>query len=153
MKPIYRAVKHICEKSTSTQTVFPKKASGESCTSEEEALLRWTEYYTTALNHPASQPCPDLDALATSATDDPNISVDASSLVEVQAAIAKLKNGRASGADGITAEVLKYSAGTSAPAAGQAFRISLEIWEGTSGVEGRYHRLVVQGQGVKVGMQ
>ena len=57
----------------------------------------------------------DLDTLSTSADDDPNIFVNAPSLVEVQAAIAKLKNGRASGADGITAEVLKYSAGTSAP--------------------------------------
>ena len=115
MKPIYRAVKRISGKSTSHQSSFPKKANGESCKSEEEALSRWTEYYTAALNHPASQPCPDLDSLAANAADDPNISVDAPSLAEVQAAIAKLKNGRASGADGITAEVLKYSAGTSAP--------------------------------------
>ena len=42
MKSIYRAVKHASGKSTSTQSVFPKKASGESCASEEEALLRWT---------------------------------------------------------------------------------------------------------------
>ena len=42
MKPIYRAAKHISGKFTSTQSVFPKKASGESCASEEEALLRWT---------------------------------------------------------------------------------------------------------------
>ena len=40
MKPIYRAVKHTSWKSTSTQSVFPKNASGESCSSEEEALLR-----------------------------------------------------------------------------------------------------------------
>ena len=83
MKSIYRAVKHASGKSTSTQSVFPNKATGESCTSEEKALLRWTEYYTTALNHSASQPCPDMDAIATSAADDPNISADALSLVEV----------------------------------------------------------------------
>ena len=90
-----------------------------------------------------------MDALATSAADDPNISVDAPSLVEVQAAIAKLKNERASGADGITAECggAEIFCGYLSPAAGQAIRISLEIWEGTSRVEGRYYRALYKGKG------
>ena len=88
---------------------------------------------------------PDLDALVTSTADDQNISVDVLTLVEVQAAIAKFKNERASGADGITAECggAEIFCGYLNPVAGQAFRISLGIWEGTSRVEGRYIRLVV----------
>ena len=74
------------------------------CKSEEEALLRWTEYYSTALNHLSSHPCPDLDRLAAGATDSNDIPVDAPALGEVCAAIGKLKNGRSPGSDRITTE-------------------------------------------------
>ena len=58
---------------------------------EEEALLRWTEYYATALNHPVAQPCPDLEYSAAGAIDHQRIPLDAPSLDEVLAAINKLK--------------------------------------------------------------
>ena len=114
MKPIYRAVKHISGKQSVGQSIFPRKADGLMCKSEEEALLRWTEYYSTALNHPPAQLCPDLDSAAIGATDSVHIPVDAPTLDEVCAAINKLKNGRSPGSDGITAELLKYSGLTTA---------------------------------------
>ena len=114
MKPIYRAVKQISGKQSVGQSIFPRKADGLMCKSEEEALLRWTEYYSTALNHPPAQLCPDLDSAAIGATDSVHIPVDAPTLDEVCAAINKLKNGRSPGSDGITAELLKYSGLTTA---------------------------------------
>ena len=115
MKPIYKAVKQISGKQSAGQSLFPRKLDGSTCKSEEEALLRWTEYYSQALNHPPPQPCPDFDRLAAGAVDDPRVSIDAPTLQEVLAAITKLNNGRSPGSDGITAEVLKYSKLTSAP--------------------------------------
>ena len=73
MKPIYRVVKRISGKESSGDGTFPRKLDGTLCKSEEEALLRWTEYYSTALNHPVSQPCPDLEYAAAAATDDQRI--------------------------------------------------------------------------------
>jgi len=114
MKPIYRAVKLISGKLNVSQGTFPRKADGLMCKSEEEALLRWTEYYSTALNHPPAQSCRDLGSAATLATDSNRIPVDAPTLDEVRKAIGKLKNGRSPGSDGITAELLKYSVQTTA---------------------------------------
>ena len=54
-------------------------------------MLRWAEYYSTALNHPSAQPCPDLDSLATGATDCNDIPVDTPTLGEVCAAIGSSK--------------------------------------------------------------
>ena len=113
MKPIYRAVKRISGKLAGDQQIFPKKANGIPCQSEDEALLRWTEYYEGALNHPQSHPCPDLDALSQAAADDPDVRCDAPSIEEVRAAIMKLKNELAAGSDGISAKLLKYSVSTS----------------------------------------
>ena len=94
MKPIYKAVKQISGKQSAGQSLFPPKLDGSTCKSEEEALLRWTEYYSQALNHSPPQPCPDLDRLAAGAVDDPRVSIDAPTLQEVLAAITKLNNGR-----------------------------------------------------------
>ena len=114
MKPIYRAVKRISGKESLGQGTFPGKSNGTLCKSEEEALLRSIEFYSTALNHPTAQPCPDLEHMDASATVDQRIPLDAPSLDEVLAAINKLNNGRSPGSDSITAELLKHSASTSA---------------------------------------
>ena len=66
-----------------------------------------------------------LDSLAAGATDSNDIPVDAPTLGEVCAAIGKLKNGRSTGFDGITAELLKYSAQNTA----QLFvRLFASVW-------------------------
>ena len=75
--------------------------------SEEEILRRWAEHYKQALNHHSGLPCHELDDLASNALPDPDTSDDATSIEEVQRAIRKLKNGRATGGDDIPAELLK----------------------------------------------
>ena len=58
MKPSYKAVRHVSVKLSVGQGIFPRKADGQMFRSEEAALLRWAEYYSPALNHPPTQPCP-----------------------------------------------------------------------------------------------
>ena len=130
MKPIYKAVRHISGKQSVGKGIFPRKVDGQMCKSEEEALLHCTEYYSTALNHPPAQPCPDLDSLAAGVTDSNDIPADAPTLGEVCAAIGKLKNGRSPGSDEITAELLKYSAPTTAQLlTSEAIRLGLAHWQ------------------------
>ena len=77
------------------------------------------------LNHPPATACPDLDrdvALASEATD---VCSDAPSLQEVLDAIARLKNGRAAGPDGIPPELLKGAAG---PVAAALHSLILIVW-------------------------
>lgn len=126
MKPIYRSIKKICGSADNGQGVLPKKANGDPCKSDDEALARWTEHYESALNHPPALPCTSLDDAARLSTDEPNVSVDAPSLDEVLRAISKLKNGRSPGSDGITAELLKYSISSSGPALHKLFCL---VWK------------------------
>ena len=77
------------------------------------------------LNHPPATACPDLDrdaALASEATD---VCSDAPSLQEVLDAIARLKNGRAAGPDGIPPELLKCATG---PVAAALHSLILMVW-------------------------
>ena len=115
IKSIYRAVRRINSNQGTRHSTLPRKLDGTQCKSEEEALLRWTKYYSAALNHPPAAPFARLDNLASDSIDDPRIPVDAPSESEVLAAITKLNNGRSPGADGITAELLKHSSRTSVP--------------------------------------
>ena len=69
--------------------------------------------------------CPDLDrdaALASEATD---VCSDAPSLQKVLDAIARLKNGRAAGTDGIPPELLKCATG---PVAAALHSLILMVW-------------------------
>ena len=149
MKPIYKAVRHVSGKLSVGQGIFPRKTDGQMCKSEEEALLRWTEYYSTALNHPPAQPCP--------VTAYPQEShtvtifrysiVDAPTLGEVCVTIGKLKNDRSPGFDGITAELLKYSAPTTAQQLGETIRLGPAHWQSPCGMEGWNHSINLQRQG------
>ena len=72
-----------------------------------QLVLSWREHYQNTLNHSSVTPSADLDDFADSATPDVMVSEDVPMLHEVTRAIRRLKNGRAAGADGITAELLK----------------------------------------------
>jgi len=92
---------------TATHAIPVWKKDGSN--SHEEMLSRWTEHYSEALNHPAASACPELDAQSFQAVNDPEIPVGAPSSEEVQAAIKKLKFGRAAGRDAISPEMLKLA--------------------------------------------
>ena len=62
------------------------------------------------LNHPPATGCPNLDRNPALASEDTDVCSDAPSL-QVLDAIARLKNGRAAGPDGIPPELLKCATG------------------------------------------
>jgi len=83
------------------------KADDSPCNSEDEVLACWAEYFTTALNHPPGTVNASLDSESASAAPSLEARVDEPTLVEVVCVIKKLRNGRASGPDGIPPELLK----------------------------------------------
>jgi len=90
--------------------------------SNDEALARWTDHYESALNHPGETLSSSLNDFVFHTTDDEGIALDSQTLVEVRAAIRKLKNERAAGSDGITAELLQHSVACNAPALRDLFQ-------------------------------
>jgi len=105
----FKAIKQISGKQTRSNPVSINKADGSPCEYEDEVLLRWKEHYEQALNHSPGTSSVSLDIESSSATADASASTDEPSLSEVTKAIAKLRNGRAPGSDGIAAELLKYA--------------------------------------------
>ena len=88
-------------------------------------MARWKEHYEQALNHSPADPCPELDQAAEATVEDIAVPIDAPTLQEVQSAIKKLKNGRAAGADGIVAELLKTALPTTSKA---LYELFARIW-------------------------
>lgn len=99
-------------------------------------------YYSTALNHPVAQLCPDLEYAAAGAIDDHRIPLDTSSPDEVLTAIKELNNGCSPGSDGVTAKLLKHSASTSDELLLKLFHC-LEMQEGSWRVAGWHNCLSV----------
>ena len=104
---VFRAVRVISGKDTSSLMTPVNKSDGSTCTGDEEILERWHEHYDQALNHPSGTACPELDAASLSSIPSPDICTDEPTFDEVMRAIKKLKNGRAAGSDEIPPELLK----------------------------------------------
>ena len=104
------------------------------------------EHYLTALNHPPATTSTDLDNCALAASPDLEISEDAPTLSDISRSIWRLKNGKAAGPDGITAELLKAAEGQSAKHLANS---SLEFvyWQSSSRVEGGNHSASIQRKG------
>jgi len=83
------------------------KANDSRCNSEDEVLACWAEYFITALNNPHGTVDTSLDSESASAAPSLEARVDENTLDEVVCAIKKLRNGCASGPDGILLELLK----------------------------------------------
>jgi len=93
---------------TSSPYTMIHKADDSPCNSEDEVLACWAEYFTTALlNHPPGTVDASLNSESASAAPSLEARVDEPTLDEVVCAIKKLRNGRASGPDGIPPELLK----------------------------------------------
>jgi len=84
--------------------------------SAAEELDRWSEHYGTALNHPTASPHGGIDRITAVTSSENDVQTDAPTIAEVAKAAGKLKNGRSAGADGISAELLKYSIDSTVPA-------------------------------------
>lgn len=125
LKGAYRAIKQISGKASASHQRSINKVDGQPCVSKKETLARWQEHYTTMLNHPPATSCPDLDRDAASASEATDVCSDSPSLHEVWDAIARLKNGRAAGPDGIPPELLKCTTG---PIATALRSLILMVW-------------------------
>ena len=125
------------------------RSDGSLCNTPAEITERWRENYQNTLNHSIVTPSADLDDFADSAIPDVTVSEDVPMLHEVIRAIRRLKNGRAAGADGITAELLN---GAEKPISEALNKVTTNVWfTGRVPAEWRRHyRLTLQGQRIAV---
>ena len=99
-----------------------KNKNGMVIEKEAEKLQRWKEHFESVLNRPDPPHLADIQPADT----DLDICTDPPSLEEVTAAIKAMKSGKAPGADGVTAEMLKADVNVMAPILTEIFK---QIWE------------------------
>ena len=99
-----------------------KNKKGMVIEKEAEKLQRWKEHFESVLNRPDPPHLADIQPADT----DLDICTDPPSLEEVTAAIKAMKSGKAPGADGVTAEMLKADVNVTAPIVTEIFK---QIWE------------------------
>ena len=99
-----------------------KNKNGMVIEKEAEKLQRWKEHFESILNRPDPPHLADIQPADT----DLDICTDPPSLEEVTAAIKAMKSGKAPGADGVTAEILKADVNVTAPILTEIFK---QIWE------------------------
>ena len=99
-----------------------KDTDGNVLSKEAEKLACWKEHFESILNRPE----PEQVAEIPPAVEDLDICIDPPTMEEVKAVIKVMKSGKAGGADGVTAEMLKVEE-TETP--GLLTCIFREIWE------------------------
>ena len=95
------------------RTTLIKDSQGNVLSTETECIARWKEHFSELLNHPPVPDNPDLIADANNNTA-PNPQCETSPVTanEVRNALKKLKNFKAPGVCGITAEMIKHGGNT-----------------------------------------
>ena len=102
LKTLYKITKNL--KGGFTNNDMPvKDRDGNILASENEKLKRWKEHFEMILNRPE----PTIPTDIPEAESDIEIDLDPPTLQEVKAAIKSMKNDKAPGVDGVTAEMLK----------------------------------------------
>ena len=104
-KMVYRLTNEIAGKKIN-RTSLVKDENGDVISDPQKADERWASHFEKVLNRPRPddpETVPDMPFLQI------DVSADTPSTEEVTTAVKKLKNGRAPGVDGITAEMLKVS--------------------------------------------
>ena len=114
-----------------------KDADGNVISKEAEKLTRWKEHFESILNRPE----PDHVAEIPPAVVDLDICIDPPSIEEVKAAIKAMKSGKAGGADGVTAEMLKAEETETPRILTDIFR---EVWESETTPEAWKTGLIVK---------
>lgn len=99
-----------------------KDKNGKILSSIQDQVNRWTEHFKELLNRPAPSDPPDIQE----AEEDLPINCEKPNKEEIKAAILLLRNGKASGPDGIPAEALKASIDTSTEI---IYKLLAKIWD------------------------
>ena len=133
LRSAFKSVKELCaahKKNTSVSHSTPLLSSNGSILTDTKAKLdRWREHYEKVLCRSAPAPCARLQNFASAGTPSDTISLEPPSLAEVTNTLRKLPTGRAPGADGITAEMLKSTVSDSATRLKALFE---KIWNAES---------------------
>ena len=114
-----------------------KDMDGNVLSKEGEKLACWKEHFESILNRPE----PEQVAEIPPAVEDLDICIDPPTMEEVKAAIKAMKSGKAGGADGVTAEMLKAEEAETPRLLMCIFR---EIWESETIAEAWKTGLIVK---------
>ncbi|GFR83528.1 retrovirus-related Pol polyprotein from type-1 retrotransposable element R2 [Elysia marginata] len=107
-KESYSATRKLAVKFQQTNKPIKDK-DGNTLSSTEEQLKRWTEHFTTVLNRPP----PDIPPDIAPAEAELQINIEQPSKAEIKKAITALRNGKAAGPDEIPPEAIKADMETS----------------------------------------
>ena len=136
LKTLYR-INKMLNNGFKNNDVPVKDINGNVLSKEEEKLARWKEHFESIPNRPE----PELVAETPPAVEDLDICTDPPTMEEVKDAIKAMKSGRAGGADGVTAEMLKAEETETPRLLMCIFR---EIWESEMIPEAWKTRLIVK---------
>ena len=121
LKTLYR-INKMLNNGFKNNDVPVKDINGNFLSKEAEKLALCKEHFESMLNRPEPEQLPEIPP----AVEDLDICIDSPTMEEVKAAIKAMRSGKAGGADGVTAEMLKAE-GTKTPRLLMGkFR---EIWE------------------------
>ena len=102
LKALYR-INKMSNNGFKSNDVPVKDRGGNVLSKEAEKFARWKEHFERILNRPEPEQVVEI-ALA---AEDLDICIDPPTMEEVKAAIKAVKSGKACGADGVTAEMVK----------------------------------------------
>ena len=102
LKALYKITKTLNGKCTHSNIQVRSK-KGEIISEESKLVQRWKEHFVETLNRPEPVEIPNT----IEAKEPLEINCNPPTLVEVKTAIQKMKNGKAAGLDGVTADMLK----------------------------------------------
>ncbi|GFR68926.1 endonuclease-reverse transcriptase [Elysia marginata] len=108
LEDLYSSTRKLAGKFQQTNKPIKNK-DGNTLSSTEEQLKRWTEHFTTVLNRPPPDKPPDMAP----AEAELQINIEQPSKAEIKKAITALRNGKAAGPDEIPPEAIKADMETS----------------------------------------
>ena len=119
---LYKITRRICSKFQARSAGPVKDKNGNLLTTEKEQEVRWTEHFRELLNRATPDDAPEIET----AKEDLTIDTDPPRLEEIVAAIKTLRNNKAPGADGLSAELFKVDTEVTAALLHPVF---VDIWE------------------------
>ena len=121
MKAVFDATRQFCSKPTRRPDSVRSK-EGILQTKEEEVKKRWKEHFAEVLNRPPLT----RSEVESKACEALKIETGPVTHAEIRTAIEQMKNGKASGVDGVTTELMMADLKTTVAV---MYKLLLKIWE------------------------